>query len=140
MKNIHINYRSLVKYAIVMLWGGLIMMQPVDSQASIRQILVHTVISVAVFAIVLVFDVVWPPPGGDGHSTRPSLTWLFVLAGVLLCLSFLGPWFLLSLQTNPSLAGVVVRLIEAGNGFFLPILMLVIFSVVVLLRRRHFHG
>jgi len=132
------NYRNIVKYAIIVLLGGLIVVQPSYPQASIARIILLSMINVAVFAVVLFFDVIWPVPGSNTRQLRPSLKPLLGGAGLILSLSLLWPWSARLLQTEPRLGEMVARLVTAGNGLILPVVMLATFSVFVLFKRRRF--
>jgi hypothetical protein len=133
-----------LKYVIAVLVAAFagFLLEPSASGDSPGRTSMRIAIIVAAFAIIIGAQYIWAPRAprsGNGLPIWRYVTVLALLAITLLALSLARPWVFQWLGGNPKLEKIVGRVLEAGGGLVLPMLMLAVFSVLWFARHRRSH-
>jgi hypothetical protein len=120
-----------LKYVIIALAGAAAgFLRPWSSSGyTLGQAILRTAITVAALCVIPVVEIIWPSPGRDRFPWKRFLFPLAVFIPVMIA-------FDLSLIRLPVLERLGVRLVESRFGELLPLLVLLLFAAVALVRSR----
>jgi len=98
--------------------------------------LLRVVIIVTAFGIILSLHRIWPIEGQVPLPRSRLAVILVLLAAMLLAVDFFLPEVLSVLSPHERAGEIVARLVDAGGGWLVPVLLLATFVTVMLIRRR----
>lgn len=98
--------------------------------------LTRVAIIASAFGIILFVSRIWRTAGQISFPTSRIIVITVLLAAVLLALASLMPKLRSELSRHERVSEIVGSLVDAGGGWGIPFLMLVIFLTIMLIRRR----